>query len=124
MHAERARRKELERALKEESHRVLLISKFKEKYGTSQKAVGVMNRLVSEYVKITPHITEESLARLDMGIKRIILGYSSANASNENKKMVKEKKLESKEESIYLSLIHICRCRRIERCRSRWSPYH
>eukprot|EP00826_Nyctotherus_ovalis_P004143 TRINITY_DN10865_c0_g1_i4.p1 TRINITY_DN10865_c0_g1~~TRINITY_DN10865_c0_g1_i4.p1 ORF type:complete len:100 (+),score=22.23 TRINITY_DN10865_c0_g1_i4:144-443(+) len=24
----------------------------------------------------------------------------------------------------YLSLIHICRCRRIERCRSRWSPYH
>eukprot|EP00826_Nyctotherus_ovalis_P014220 TRINITY_DN1393_c0_g1_i1.p1 TRINITY_DN1393_c0_g1~~TRINITY_DN1393_c0_g1_i1.p1 ORF type:complete len:469 (+),score=87.59 TRINITY_DN1393_c0_g1_i1:195-1601(+) len=25
---------------------------------------------------------------------------------------------------ITLSLIHICRCRRIERCRSRWSPYH
>eukprot|EP00826_Nyctotherus_ovalis_P060869 TRINITY_DN8596_c0_g1_i2.p3 TRINITY_DN8596_c0_g1~~TRINITY_DN8596_c0_g1_i2.p3 ORF type:complete len:124 (-),score=47.98 TRINITY_DN8596_c0_g1_i2:17-388(-) len=25
---------------------------------------------------------------------------------------------------MYLSLIHICRCRRIERCRSRWSPYH
>ena len=25
---------------------------------------------------------------------------------------------------IYLSLIHIWRCRRIERCRSRWSPYH
>ena len=25
---------------------------------------------------------------------------------------------------IKLSLIHICRCRRIERCRSRWSPYH
>ena len=23
-----------------------------------------------------------------------------------------------------LSLIHICRCRRIERCRSRWWPYH
>eukprot|EP00826_Nyctotherus_ovalis_P043774 TRINITY_DN4656_c0_g1_i1.p1 TRINITY_DN4656_c0_g1~~TRINITY_DN4656_c0_g1_i1.p1 ORF type:complete len:274 (-),score=66.32 TRINITY_DN4656_c0_g1_i1:22-843(-) len=26
--------------------------------------------------------------------------------------------------SLNLSLIHICRCRRIERCRSRWSPYH
>eukprot|EP00826_Nyctotherus_ovalis_P052226 TRINITY_DN6597_c0_g1_i4.p2 TRINITY_DN6597_c0_g1~~TRINITY_DN6597_c0_g1_i4.p2 ORF type:complete len:136 (+),score=32.77 TRINITY_DN6597_c0_g1_i4:110-517(+) len=26
--------------------------------------------------------------------------------------------------AVYLSLIHICRCRRIERCRSRWSPYH
>ena len=25
---------------------------------------------------------------------------------------------------MYLSLIHIWRCRRIERCRSRWSPYH
>ena len=25
---------------------------------------------------------------------------------------------------IVLSLIHIWRCRRIERCRSRWSPYH
>ena len=25
---------------------------------------------------------------------------------------------------IFLSLIHIWRCRRIERCRSRWSPYH
>ena len=24
----------------------------------------------------------------------------------------------------WLSLIHICRCRRIESCRSRWSPYH
>ena len=25
---------------------------------------------------------------------------------------------------VNMSLIHICRCRRIERCRSRWSPYH
>ena len=23
-----------------------------------------------------------------------------------------------------LSLIHICRCRRLLTCRSRWSPYH
>ena len=26
--------------------------------------------------------------------------------------------------AVQLSLIHIWRCRRIERCRSRWSPYH
>ena len=26
--------------------------------------------------------------------------------------------------TVSLSLIHIWRCRRIERCRSRWSPYH
>ena len=25
---------------------------------------------------------------------------------------------------LYLSLIHICRCRRYYLCRSRWSPYH
>eukprot|EP00826_Nyctotherus_ovalis_P047738 TRINITY_DN5534_c0_g1_i6.p1 TRINITY_DN5534_c0_g1~~TRINITY_DN5534_c0_g1_i6.p1 ORF type:complete len:163 (-),score=46.52 TRINITY_DN5534_c0_g1_i6:14-502(-) len=25
---------------------------------------------------------------------------------------------------MYLSLIHICRCRRLLTCRSRWSPYH
>ena len=25
---------------------------------------------------------------------------------------------------LFLSLIHICRCRRRLRCRSRWSPYH
>eukprot|EP00826_Nyctotherus_ovalis_P061311 TRINITY_DN870_c0_g1_i2.p2 TRINITY_DN870_c0_g1~~TRINITY_DN870_c0_g1_i2.p2 ORF type:complete len:138 (-),score=21.19 TRINITY_DN870_c0_g1_i2:19-432(-) len=25
---------------------------------------------------------------------------------------------------IFLSLIHICRCRRSTLCRSRWSPYH
>eukprot|EP00826_Nyctotherus_ovalis_P032605 TRINITY_DN2626_c0_g5_i2.p1 TRINITY_DN2626_c0_g5~~TRINITY_DN2626_c0_g5_i2.p1 ORF type:complete len:334 (-),score=98.46 TRINITY_DN2626_c0_g5_i2:22-999(-) len=27
-------------------------------------------------------------------------------------------------EHLYLSLIHICRCRRYAVCRSRWSPYH
>eukprot|EP00826_Nyctotherus_ovalis_P025106 TRINITY_DN19405_c0_g1_i2.p1 TRINITY_DN19405_c0_g1~~TRINITY_DN19405_c0_g1_i2.p1 ORF type:complete len:336 (-),score=63.02 TRINITY_DN19405_c0_g1_i2:13-987(-) len=26
--------------------------------------------------------------------------------------------------TMYLSLIHICRCRRYEGCRSRWSPHH
>eukprot|EP00826_Nyctotherus_ovalis_P027329 TRINITY_DN2135_c0_g1_i12.p1 TRINITY_DN2135_c0_g1~~TRINITY_DN2135_c0_g1_i12.p1 ORF type:complete len:330 (+),score=101.51 TRINITY_DN2135_c0_g1_i12:69-1058(+) len=29
-----------------------------------------------------------------------------------------------KEYVLYLSLIHICRCRRSTLCRSRWSPYH
>eukprot|EP00826_Nyctotherus_ovalis_P004398 TRINITY_DN10949_c0_g2_i1.p1 TRINITY_DN10949_c0_g2~~TRINITY_DN10949_c0_g2_i1.p1 ORF type:complete len:132 (-),score=17.02 TRINITY_DN10949_c0_g2_i1:27-398(-) len=27
-------------------------------------------------------------------------------------------------EASFLSLIHICRCRRYAVCRSRWSPYH
>ena len=30
----------------------------------------------------------------------------------------------SQQHTYMLSLIHIWRCRRIERCRSRWSPYH
>ena len=30
----------------------------------------------------------------------------------------------SSQDQYFLSLIHIWRCRRIERCRSRWSPYH
>eukprot|EP00826_Nyctotherus_ovalis_P002427 TRINITY_DN10486_c0_g2_i7.p1 TRINITY_DN10486_c0_g2~~TRINITY_DN10486_c0_g2_i7.p1 ORF type:complete len:751 (-),score=276.66 TRINITY_DN10486_c0_g2_i7:17-2269(-) len=33
-------------------------------------------------------------------------------------------KLTNPRSGVHLSLIHICRCRRIERCRSRWSPYH
>eukprot|EP00826_Nyctotherus_ovalis_P002366 TRINITY_DN10467_c0_g4_i1.p1 TRINITY_DN10467_c0_g4~~TRINITY_DN10467_c0_g4_i1.p1 ORF type:complete len:500 (-),score=76.16 TRINITY_DN10467_c0_g4_i1:15-1514(-) len=33
-------------------------------------------------------------------------------------------KLMKASRNIYLSLIHICRCRRYAVCRSRWSPYH
>eukprot|EP00826_Nyctotherus_ovalis_P058963 TRINITY_DN8157_c0_g1_i2.p1 TRINITY_DN8157_c0_g1~~TRINITY_DN8157_c0_g1_i2.p1 ORF type:complete len:168 (-),score=25.96 TRINITY_DN8157_c0_g1_i2:38-541(-) len=28
------------------------------------------------------------------------------------------------DKELHLSLIHICRCRRLLTCRSRWSPYH
>eukprot|EP00826_Nyctotherus_ovalis_P023242 TRINITY_DN1787_c0_g2_i2.p1 TRINITY_DN1787_c0_g2~~TRINITY_DN1787_c0_g2_i2.p1 ORF type:complete len:115 (-),score=15.77 TRINITY_DN1787_c0_g2_i2:25-369(-) len=30
----------------------------------------------------------------------------------------------AKSTHVLLSLIHICRCRRLLTCRSRWSPYH
>eukprot|EP00826_Nyctotherus_ovalis_P059386 TRINITY_DN8250_c0_g1_i8.p1 TRINITY_DN8250_c0_g1~~TRINITY_DN8250_c0_g1_i8.p1 ORF type:complete len:212 (+),score=30.48 TRINITY_DN8250_c0_g1_i8:413-1048(+) len=36
--------------------------------------------------------------------------------------LVENEDLDTPEE--YLSLIHICRCRRYAVCRSRWSPYH
>ena len=39
-------------------------------------------------------------------------------------RVAKQEGLEDWRTVINLSLIHICRCRRIERCRSRWSPYH
>ena len=38
--------------------------------------------------------------------------------------VVKPAKLMLSSTASHLSLIHIWRCRRIERCRSRWSPYH
>eukprot|EP00826_Nyctotherus_ovalis_P026023 TRINITY_DN2027_c0_g1_i15.p1 TRINITY_DN2027_c0_g1~~TRINITY_DN2027_c0_g1_i15.p1 ORF type:complete len:204 (+),score=40.39 TRINITY_DN2027_c0_g1_i15:152-763(+) len=37
---------------------------------------------------------------------------------------VKELRSRTDLRPIYLSLIHICRCRRSTLCRSRWSPYH
>ena len=37
---------------------------------------------------------------------------------------IANKKSDQWQLSKHLSLIHIWRCRRIERCRSRWSPYH
>eukprot|EP00826_Nyctotherus_ovalis_P035343 TRINITY_DN3032_c0_g1_i3.p1 TRINITY_DN3032_c0_g1~~TRINITY_DN3032_c0_g1_i3.p1 ORF type:complete len:185 (+),score=47.26 TRINITY_DN3032_c0_g1_i3:86-640(+) len=37
--------------------------------------------------------------------------------------IINDKEKENKTFVLKLSLIHICRCRRIERCRSRWSPY-
>ena len=43
-------------------------------------------------------------------------GDSMANTCNGN--------MNAQSAECGLSLIHICRCRRIERCRSRWSPYH
>eukprot|EP00826_Nyctotherus_ovalis_P018972 TRINITY_DN15773_c0_g1_i1.p2 TRINITY_DN15773_c0_g1~~TRINITY_DN15773_c0_g1_i1.p2 ORF type:complete len:107 (+),score=28.43 TRINITY_DN15773_c0_g1_i1:425-745(+) len=43
---------------------------------------------------------------------------------NEEKKAGQLSAKKSKEAAVLeLSLIHICRCRRIERCRSRWAPY-
>eukprot|EP00826_Nyctotherus_ovalis_P029321 TRINITY_DN23143_c0_g1_i1.p1 TRINITY_DN23143_c0_g1~~TRINITY_DN23143_c0_g1_i1.p1 ORF type:complete len:103 (+),score=15.79 TRINITY_DN23143_c0_g1_i1:208-516(+) len=39
-------------------------------------------------------------------------------------KLIKKLNEVKDHEEVELSLIHICRCRRIERCRSRWSPYH
>eukprot|EP00826_Nyctotherus_ovalis_P039282 TRINITY_DN3766_c0_g1_i5.p1 TRINITY_DN3766_c0_g1~~TRINITY_DN3766_c0_g1_i5.p1 ORF type:complete len:204 (+),score=34.59 TRINITY_DN3766_c0_g1_i5:152-763(+) len=43
---------------------------------------------------------------------------------NEAKDELEDSKQSEKNTAQVLSLIHICRCRRIERCRSRWSPYH
>ena len=58
----------LKTLLKRENHRGLLIKKFKTKYGTTPHVAEIINRLVTEYVKKVPHITEESLGKLDRDI--------------------------------------------------------
>eukprot|EP00826_Nyctotherus_ovalis_P038761 TRINITY_DN3652_c0_g1_i1.p1 TRINITY_DN3652_c0_g1~~TRINITY_DN3652_c0_g1_i1.p1 ORF type:complete len:335 (-),score=67.29 TRINITY_DN3652_c0_g1_i1:20-1024(-) len=54
--------------------------------------------------------------------ERVILLYNKVSAENKNKEMVNSNT--SYKEDKFLSLIHICRCRRSTLCRSRWSPYH
>eukprot|EP01022_Parablepharisma_sp_SALTPOND_P003381 TRINITY_DN1134_c0_g1_i2.p2 TRINITY_DN1134_c0_g1~~TRINITY_DN1134_c0_g1_i2.p2 ORF type:complete len:562 (-),score=99.73 TRINITY_DN1134_c0_g1_i2:3953-5638(-) len=66
------KKEHLERLLKNEKHRALLIKKFKAKYGTAPKISDIINNLVTAYIKRTPHITEESLAKLDSEIDHVL----------------------------------------------------
>ena len=92
-----------DKELKEEKHKTLLIEKLKEKYGTSKDTVIVINNLVSEYVKITPHINKESLTRLDMSIKRIVKREDSKNKDHQSKKYKKVRFLNKKKEGKVLA---------------------
>eukprot|EP00826_Nyctotherus_ovalis_P033122 TRINITY_DN26728_c0_g2_i1.p1 TRINITY_DN26728_c0_g2~~TRINITY_DN26728_c0_g2_i1.p1 ORF type:complete len:125 (+),score=14.73 TRINITY_DN26728_c0_g2_i1:116-490(+) len=47
-----------------------------------------------------------------------------ANFCNESTAEKAVKHYQKTVNPLYLSLIHICRCRRYAVCRSRWSPYH
>ena len=58
-----------------------------------------------------------------LGPAVLLQAYRWINDSRDEDKKERLKKV-ADELKLYLSLIHICRCRRIERCRSRWSPYH
>eukprot|EP00826_Nyctotherus_ovalis_P001531 TRINITY_DN10249_c0_g1_i3.p2 TRINITY_DN10249_c0_g1~~TRINITY_DN10249_c0_g1_i3.p2 ORF type:complete len:176 (-),score=80.79 TRINITY_DN10249_c0_g1_i3:24-551(-) len=65
--------------------------------------IKVLNRKVEVY-----KTKEKKVKELESELEPYLNEGEEKNASMEEK----------------LSLIHICRCRRIERCRSRWSPYH
>ena len=54
------------------------------------------------------------------------VSYTHLRAHETGRNLVCRLLLEKKRSQVVhkLSLIHIWRCRRIERCRSRWSPYH
>ena len=52
------------------------------------------------------------------------LGEESEDKPEEQPERVQPQPAQEKRNEQKLSLIHICRCRRIARCSSRWSPYH
>eukprot|EP00826_Nyctotherus_ovalis_P028773 TRINITY_DN22695_c0_g1_i2.p1 TRINITY_DN22695_c0_g1~~TRINITY_DN22695_c0_g1_i2.p1 ORF type:complete len:165 (+),score=18.93 TRINITY_DN22695_c0_g1_i2:201-695(+) len=55
---------------------------------------------------------------------RFSVGMESITGINVISPLRPNSRMAMNRSNVYLSLIHICRCRRIERCRSRWSPYH
>jgi len=72
-----ATRARLEKVLKNENHRALLIKKFKSKYGTNKKTSEIINKLVTDFIKSTPHITQENLSTLDSNIKNTLFSIKS-----------------------------------------------
>ena len=77
-------------------------------YGRDRSS-GVTCRRGQEYKKRIEHITENALPT-----------QTPFPSSHINQIL----RVRSYPGYLSLSLIHIWRCRRIERCRSRWSPYH
>ena len=99
-----------------------LVAKLKEKTRDSNLIVSLVIRYLI-------------LKRFHLKIKRIILDLLKKFMNKKRwkslimkmSKMLKAIKMANfppKELIQWLSLIHIWRCRRIRRCRSRWSPYH
>eukprot|EP00826_Nyctotherus_ovalis_P032732 TRINITY_DN2635_c0_g1_i22.p1 TRINITY_DN2635_c0_g1~~TRINITY_DN2635_c0_g1_i22.p1 ORF type:complete len:353 (-),score=61.15 TRINITY_DN2635_c0_g1_i22:18-1076(-) len=83
-----------------------------------QKLPKLYNHSFDEYYRNTSleRITEEFYGSMNMPIDDVMRKsdlYSKPGKSQHALCM-----------DIYLSLIHICRCRRSTLCRSRWSPYH
>eukprot|EP00826_Nyctotherus_ovalis_P026300 TRINITY_DN2056_c0_g2_i1.p1 TRINITY_DN2056_c0_g2~~TRINITY_DN2056_c0_g2_i1.p1 ORF type:complete len:164 (-),score=40.32 TRINITY_DN2056_c0_g2_i1:21-512(-) len=75
---------------------------------------------LSNYVKGDEECSEEDKCSVDSEDHILTLPFPLKIPSNRTlfkKRIVLFKPL-------YLSLIHICRCRRYAVCRSRWSPYH
>eukprot|EP00826_Nyctotherus_ovalis_P033916 TRINITY_DN2771_c0_g2_i4.p1 TRINITY_DN2771_c0_g2~~TRINITY_DN2771_c0_g2_i4.p1 ORF type:complete len:220 (-),score=55.40 TRINITY_DN2771_c0_g2_i4:15-674(-) len=69
--------------------------------------------LVNECFKLMGHLLELSFSKEILQLKALeLLGDIMVEFRDYNNAL------------LYLSLIHICRCRRYAVCRSRWSPYH
>eukprot|EP00826_Nyctotherus_ovalis_P032090 TRINITY_DN25911_c0_g2_i2.p1 TRINITY_DN25911_c0_g2~~TRINITY_DN25911_c0_g2_i2.p1 ORF type:complete len:348 (+),score=102.56 TRINITY_DN25911_c0_g2_i2:123-1166(+) len=69
-------------------------------------------------------VFNEDPEKEDYGHKRGLEALWRYIDTNEGQGKSEIVKMKIEDIVIKLSLIHICRCRRIERCRSRWAPYH
>ena len=95
--------------------------------------------VMPEYAGITPNIDFQYATTVILGevyvvsfvtaIKLAIDWIKQKEYLNETNEVLLENELKYLRSQIqphffFLSLIHICRCRRYSLCRSRWSPYH
>eukprot|EP00826_Nyctotherus_ovalis_P026204 TRINITY_DN2046_c0_g3_i3.p2 TRINITY_DN2046_c0_g3~~TRINITY_DN2046_c0_g3_i3.p2 ORF type:complete len:119 (-),score=33.96 TRINITY_DN2046_c0_g3_i3:21-377(-) len=80
----------------------------------------IMYKIGKEFTKAirTGELTEDNFVKL-FHLDEDLAGSEILNA------MIEDFRIKEMSGPIeYLSLIHICRCRRYAVCRSRWSPYH
>eukprot|EP00826_Nyctotherus_ovalis_P044978 TRINITY_DN4913_c0_g2_i3.p1 TRINITY_DN4913_c0_g2~~TRINITY_DN4913_c0_g2_i3.p1 ORF type:complete len:197 (+),score=40.37 TRINITY_DN4913_c0_g2_i3:608-1198(+) len=90
-----------------------------------QRLIGMLVESLIEFDKsVQIQVNIKRLVRLMENL--ISFNKTKGGSSISNDMQTALYKLQQLVEQSYksLSLIHICRCRRIERCRSRWSPYH
>eukprot|EP00826_Nyctotherus_ovalis_P051501 TRINITY_DN643_c0_g1_i8.p1 TRINITY_DN643_c0_g1~~TRINITY_DN643_c0_g1_i8.p1 ORF type:complete len:399 (+),score=38.63 TRINITY_DN643_c0_g1_i8:1-1197(+) len=77
------------------------------------------------YEQLDDQQYEIRILRQEIGNKKGVEYIKWSSEDGIKVKLSEIKDVESNKAKVFhLSLIHICRCRRIERCRSRWSPYH
>ena len=109
---------------------VLLLNKFfsdcrympqLRRYGPTKLCDGLRWRFLATFLR--PVFAASRVQHVsDLHVKFALRPHHVWQTSNLRRLRLGEEK--KKEEEQTLSLIHIWRCRRIERCRSRWSPYH
>eukprot|EP00826_Nyctotherus_ovalis_P031579 TRINITY_DN2525_c0_g1_i7.p1 TRINITY_DN2525_c0_g1~~TRINITY_DN2525_c0_g1_i7.p1 ORF type:complete len:839 (-),score=257.71 TRINITY_DN2525_c0_g1_i7:25-2541(-) len=91
------------------------------KINVRQLEIDTLNKDIVAWKQVSTNVAAENDA-----LKKIIEALEEKNkklAESLNSHLEHRNK-ENQERVIYLSLIHICRCRRYAVCRSRWSPYH
>ena len=93
---------------------------FREQEGRSERAIFIIDKQgIVQYVDIHDIDEQPDNQVLFKEIQRIQPDQKPIKAPQ-----IQDQELKLEGVVLFLSLIHIWRCRRIRRCRSRWSPYH